>query len=135
MGWVVLPDFGNCIRDMKMTDGVFQTKPIPAATQAQMAADELLRKVQSELDRRAGEHIDGWRAFWEQPGADPQAIADSMNGDAVRWFTLARKNLEHIASYAEMVGRTLNDYVPQQYQSSPVPVTFLANGYVQIGSA
>ena len=56
-----------------------------------------------------------------------------MNGDAVRWFTLGRKNLEHIATYAVMVGKTLDDYVPLKYQSSPVPVTFLPNGYVQIG--
>jgi len=117
-----------------MSDNVFQTQPIPSPTQAQLAADELLRNVRQELDRRANEHIDGWRAFWEQAGADPQAIADAMNGDAVRWFTLARKNLEHIATYAQMVGKTLDDYVPQKYQSSPVPVTFLASGYVQIGS-
>ena len=117
-----------------MNNDVFQTQPIPTPTQAQLAADELLRKVRLELDRRAGEHIDGWRAFWEQTGADPQAIADAMNGDAVRWFTLGRKNLEHIATYAVMVGRTLDDYVPLKYQSSPVPVTFLPNGYVQIGS-
>ena len=117
-----------------MSNDVFQTQPIPTPTQAQLAADELLRKVRLELDRRAGEHIDGWRAFWEQAGADPQAIADAMNGDAVRWFTLGRKNLEHIATYAVMVGKTLDDYVPPKYQSSPVPVTFLPNGYVQIGS-
>ena len=116
-----------------MTD-VFQTQPIPQPTQAQLAADELLRKVRSELDRRAGEHIDGWRAFWEQSGAEPQDIADAMNGDAVRWFSLGRKNLEHIAAYAVMVGKTLDDYVPTKYQSSPQTVTFLANGYVQIGT-
>ena len=113
---------------------VFETQPIPQPTQAQLAADELLRKVRSELDRRAGEHIDGWRAFWEHPEAEPQAIADAMNGDAVRWFSLSRKNLEHIAAYAVMVGKTLDDYVPANYQSSPQPVTFLANGYVQIGT-
>jgi hypothetical protein len=117
-----------------MSDNVFETQPIPQPTQAQLAADELLRKVRSELDRRAGEHIDGWRAFWEHSEAEPQAIADAMNGDAVRWFSLSRKNLEHIAAYAVMVGKTLDDYVPTKYQSSPQSVTFLANGYVQIGS-
>lgn len=118
-------------------DGVFQTKPIPPPTQAQMAADELLRKVQSELDRRAGEHIDGWRAFWEHPAATPQAIADAMNGDAVRWLTLARMNLEHVATYAVQVGKTLGDFIPAKYQDSPegVTVTLLDTGYITITTA
>ena len=125
-----------------MTD-VFQTQPIPQPTQAQLAADELLRKVRSELDRRAGEHIDGWRAFWEQSGAEPQDIADAMNGDAVRWLTLARLNVAHIAAYIVEINKTisdpdkqlkLDDYVPTKYQSSPHTVTFLTNGYVQIGT-
>ena len=125
-----------------MTD-VFQTQPIPQPTQAQLAADELLRKVRTELDRRAGEHIDGWRAFWEQTGAEPQEIADAMNGDAVRWLTLARLNVSHIAAYIVEINKTisdadkqlkLDDYIPTKYQSSPQAVTFLTNGYVQIGT-
>jgi hypothetical protein len=39
-----------------MTDGIFATNPIPQATQAQMAADELLCKVRSEIDHRANCH-------------------------------------------------------------------------------
>jgi hypothetical protein len=99
-----------------------------------MAADELLRKVKSEIDRRAGEHIDGWRAFWEHPEASPQAIADAMNGDAVRWLALARLNLQHIAGYAQLLGKSLDEFVPPKYQGSPAMVTTLANGYIQIGN-
>ena len=117
-----------------MTDGIFQTQPIPQATQAQMAADELLRKVRSEIDRRAGEHIDGWKAFWEHPQAAPQAIADAMNGDAVRWLALARLNLQHVAAYAQLLGKSLDEFVPVKYQASPVEVVTLTNGYIQIGT-
>lgn len=123
------------LTEHKMTDGIFTTQPIPQATQAQMAADELLRKVRSEIDRRAGEHIDGWRAFWEHPQATPQQIADSMNGDAVRWLALARLNLQHVAAYAQLLGRSLDEFVPTKYQTSPREVTTLSNGYIQIGEA
>ncbi len=116
-----------------MTDGIFQTQPIPTPSQAQMAADELLRKVRSEIDRRAGEHIDGWRAFWEHPQASPQDIADAMNGDAVRWLALARLNLQHIADYAQLLGKSLDEFVPVKYQQSPREVITLTNGYIQIG--
>jgi hypothetical protein len=119
--------------DNNMTDGIFQTNPIPQPTQAQMAADELLRNVRSEIDRRAGQHIDGWRAFWEHPAASPQDIADAMNGDAVRWLALARLNLQHIAGYAQLIGKSLDEFVPTKYQSSPKTVTSLTNGYIQIG--
>ena len=127
-----------------MTDGIFQTQPIPTPSQAQMAADELLRKVRSEMERRAGEHIDGWRAFWEHPEAAPQAIADAMNGDAVRWLTLARLNVAHITAYIVEINKTisdpdkqlkLDDYVPAKYRSSPRQVTLLPNGYITIGDA
>jgi len=126
-----------------MGDDVFQTNPIPTATQAQMAADELLRKVSGELDKRAGEHIDGWRAFWEHPEATPQAIADAMNGDAVRWLMLARLNVQHIAAYIDEINKTildpakklsLDNYIPAKYRTSPRQVTLLANGYITIGA-
>lgn len=116
-----------------MTDDIFATNPIPQATQAQMAADELLRKVRSEMERRAGEHIDGWRAFWEHPAASPQDIADAMNGDAVRWLALARLNLQHVAAYAQLLGKSLDEFVPTKYQQSPQEVTTLTNGYITIG--
>ena len=117
-----------------MPDPIFPD-PRPAATPAQQAAAELLATVDSELSRRASEHEDGWRAFWEPTGGiTTQQIADAMGTDGGLWLQLSRANLEHIATYAAMVGRTLDDYVPANYQSSPQPVTFLANGYVQIGT-
>jgi hypothetical protein len=115
-----------------MLDEVFHARPIPTATQAQLAADELLRKVSNELVRRASEHIDGFNAFFYHSQADAQSIADAMNGDAVKWLALSRLNLQHIADYAAIVGKSLDDFVPTEYQSSGYSITELPSGYITL---
>jgi hypothetical protein len=115
-----------------MPDDIFYTRPIPTATQAQLAADELMRKVSNELNRRASEHIDGFSAFFHHPHAKPQQIADAMNGDAVKWLALSRLNLQHIADYAAIVGKSLDDFVPTKYQSSGYSITELPSGYITL---
>jgi len=107
--------------------------PRPAATPAQQAAAELLATVDKELQRRAAEHEDGWRAFWQPAvGVATQQIADAMGTDGGLWLQLSRANLEHIATYAGMVGRTLNDYLPTECQSSLHPVRVNPDGSLTI---
>ena len=109
--------------------------PRPAATPAQQAAAELLATVDSELSRRALEHEDGWRAFWEPDGGvTTQQIADAMGTNGGLWLQLSRANLEHIATYAGMVGRTLDDYLPTECQSSLHPVAVNPDGSLTIGT-
>jgi len=115
-----------------MTD-ILTHQPIPAPSQAKLAAAELIGKVNSEILRRAGEHIDGWRAFWEHPQATAFEIANEMNGDAEKFFRLSEANLQAIAGMAQIVGRPLSDFVPAQYQSRPQVVTYTGGGYVRIG--
>ena len=117
-----------------MTQDILTHNPIPAPSQAQLAAAELLAKVNSEIARRAGEHIDGWRAIWEHPRATAAEIATQMNGDAERFFRLSEANLQAIATMAQIVGRPVTDFVPLKYTQRPQTVTFIGNGYVQIGS-
>ena len=107
-------------------------QPIPTPSQAKLAAAELLAKVNAEIVRRAGEHIDGWRALWEHPQATASQIAAEMNGDAEKFFRLAESNLQAIASMAQIVGRPLTDFVPLKYTTRPQAVTFTGGGYVSI---
>jgi len=107
-------------------------QPIPAPSQAQLAAAELISKVNDEITRRAGEHIDGWNALWDHPQATAAAIAAEMNGDAEKFFRLAESNLLAIASMAQIVGRPLTDFVPLKYATRPQTVTYTGGGYVSI---
>jgi hypothetical protein len=55
-----------------------------------------------------------------------------MNGDAVKWLALSRLNLQHIADYAAIVGKSLDDFVPAKYQHSGYSITELPNGYITL---
>ena len=116
-----------------MSTGIFDYIPDSRPPVAEAIAAGLLRQVEQEALRRAGEHIDGHRAFWESPEASPQQIADAMNGSAVLFLKIARANVEHLASVAAIIGKPLDALLPPQYQTSPQTVTFLDTGYVQIG--
>jgi hypothetical protein len=111
-------------------DYIPENKPPVAET----IAAGLLRQVEQEALRRAGEHIDGHRAFWNSTEATPQQIADAMNGSAVLFLKIARANVEHLAAVAAIIGKPLENLLPTEYQSSPQTVTFLPNGYVTIGN-
>jgi hypothetical protein len=73
-----------------MSSGIFDYIPDAKPPVAETIAAGLLRQVEQEALRRAGEHIDGHRAFWESPEATPQQIADAMNGSAVLFLKIAR---------------------------------------------
>ena len=112
---------------------IFDYIPESKPPVAESIAAGLLRAVEAEALRRAGEHIDGHKAFWESSEATPQEIADAMNGSAVLFLKIARANVEHLGAVAAIIGKPLENLLPVQYQSSPQTVTFLPTGYVQIG--
>jgi uncharacterized protein YdbL (DUF1318 family) len=114
--------------------GIFEYIPDEKPPVVDAIAGGLLRAVEQEALRRAGEHIDGYRAFWESTEATPQQIADAMNGSAALFLKIARANVEHLAAVAAIIGKPLDNLLPPQYQTSPQTVTFLTTGYVQIGS-
>lgn len=116
-----------------MSTGIFDYIPDSRPPVSEAIAAGLLRQVEQEALRRAGEHIDGHKAFWESPEATPQQIADAMNGSAVLFLKIARANVEHLGAVAAIIGKPLDALLPPQYQVSPLTVTFLDTGYVQIG--
>lgn len=116
-----------------MSTGIFDYIPDNRPPIADAIASGLLRQVENEALRRAGEHIDGHNAFWKSPEATPQEIADAMNGSAVLFLKIARANVEHLGAVAAIIGKPLDALLPPEYQTSPLTVTFLTNGYVSIG--
>lgn len=114
-----------------MSDYIFpNVLPVPNA--AQLAASELLDKVDSELQRRALDHRDGWYAFWYPSNTTSEDIADAMGTNGALWLQLSRANVEHIRAYAEIVGKSLDDYLPLECQSSLREIIVNANGSLTI---
>ena len=92
----------------------------------------LLRDIEAEAARRAGQHRDAYYAFWKSPEATPQQIADAMNGSAMLFFRIAEANVLHLQSLAQLVGKPITDFLPIECLSRPQNVIEHENGYVQI---
>lgn len=117
-----------------MAESLFEYIPSVTVPPADVIANQLLTAIDREAQRRAGEHVDQWRAFWRSTEATPQEIADSMNGSAVLFFAIARANIEHVAAVAALIGKTPADFMPLECLSAPQQVTVNQDGSVTIGS-
>jgi hypothetical protein len=99
----------------------------------QEIANGLLQAMNAEADRRAGIQRDSFNAFWHSPEATPQQIADAMGSSAGLFFSLASENVGHIARAAEIVGKTLGDFLQTSEYVPPVAIEYQDDGTVTIG--
>ena len=116
-----------------MTSSLFPTIPETKPPVAESIAAGLLREVDAEAQRRAGQHVDWWRAFWESPEATPVEIAAAMGPSAGIFFGVASINVSHIQSVATMIGKPITDFMPEACLTTPVTVTVNPDGTVAIG--
>ena len=99
----------------------------------QEIANGLLQAMNAEADRRAGIQRDSYNAFWHSPEATPQQIADAMGSSAGLFFSLASENVIHISRAAEIVGKTLGDFLKPSEYVPPVAIQYHENRTVTIG--
>lgn len=111
---------------------IFPHIPSVKPPTANAIAEGLLRDIDREAYRRAGQHRDAYNAFWNSPEATPQQIADAMNGSAVLFFTIADANIKHLQSLASLVNKPLTDFLPEEYLTRPANVSPNADGSVTI---
>lgn len=91
---------------------LFQITTTPPA---QAVANAAFEDVNSMLQRRANEHIAGYKQFWGS-SATPDAIITAMGDASAKLYLAAsRENLRHLGALAALVGKTLNDVVPPQF--------------------
>lgn len=106
-----------------MADSLFPNIPETKPPVAESIAAGLLHAVDAEAARRAGQHVDLWRAFWESPEATPEEIAAAMGNSAAMFFGVASINVAHIDEVAKLVGKTAADFMPEECLSTPQTVT------------
>jgi len=112
---------------------LFPSKPDTTIPPAKGIASGLLDSIDREASRRAGEHVDAWRAFWQSPEATPQQIADEMGVSAGLFFGIAGANITHINEVALLIGKTAADFMPAECLTTAKPVTVNPDGTVTIG--
>lgn len=124
----------NGLRDLINMASIFKTIPKTTPPVAESIAAGLLTEIDAECQRRVGQHVDWWRAFWQSTEATPQAIAASMGGSAAVFFGVASINKSHIVAVAHMLGKTTLELgVPDDCLTTPNPVTVNPDGTVTIG--
>lgn len=113
---------------------IFPVIPDTKPPVADVIAADLLREVEAECRLRVGQHVDWWRAFWQSDEATPDEIAAAMNGSAALFFGIASVNKGHIATVAQMLGKTTAELgVPDECMTTPREVTVNPDGSVTIG--
>ena len=105
------------------------TEPQPNAAEA--TARQLIAYIEREAVRRAGEHVDGWRAVWANHEATPQQICEALGTEAAKFFAVASDNVRHLATVAATCGLQITDLLPAEVLQSP-PIKINPDGTVTV---
>ena len=81
---------------------------------AQVLAETLLSRLNTELAARARAHTQSYADFWDHPSATPDDILASMGSRAALWLACAAESVGHIDRLASLVGKSVTDFIPQE---------------------
>lgn len=116
-----------------MTESIFPEIPETKPPVAESIAADLLRSIDSECQRRIGQHCDWWRAFWQSPEATPQEICSAMGSSAGLFFVIATINKQHILAVCKMLGKSPEELgVDPECLTTPAEVKLNPDGTATI---
>ncbi len=81
---------------------------------AERIARHMLHRVNASLAERVHEHQAGFRAFWDS-SVTPDDILAAMGGNAALMLATAGENVGHIGRLADIVGKTVEDFLPAEH--------------------
>lgn len=96
-----------------MNDIIQITPPAPEPAATRIARSELAH-LNSSLARRVENHIERFRAFWDNPECTPDEILEAMGESALTWLACASESVAHIGRLAALSGKTLGDFLPPE---------------------
>jgi hypothetical protein len=85
--------------------------PLPEPPAIQVFAINELAHVNSALQRRIDEHKTRFTSFWRTYTYTPDDILVNYGTNAVIWLQAASESVNHIDRLANIVGKTINDYL------------------------
>lgn len=94
---------------MKLVDIDETTK-----TQAEQVAEQLLTGLNAELQKRIATHRRSYLLFWGS-AATPDDILIALGKYAPVFLQAASENVQHIGRLAAIVGKTVTDFLPDNY--------------------
>lgn len=107
--------------------------PNNQAVKAQAAAEQIISRINGEIDRRVRVHQEAFDTLWHnRDGASPDAILAQLGTKAGLIFKFSAENIDHIDRCAKIVGKTAADFLAAKYLSSPRALVFHDDGSVTL---
>jgi hypothetical protein len=91
----------------------FNLPPPPQETDRVLVARHLKASINVELQRRIENHVSGYNAFWHAP-CTPDDVLKELGTDARTVIECSRANLRNLHELAQLVGKTLLDFMPAE---------------------
>ena len=104
----------------------------PTTTAAQQLADSIVSTLNDELKRRIAVHRQCFDVIWKDTRATPAQILAALGTNAKLVFLTSAENKAHLTHLATLVGKTLDDFLPAEYQTTPQAVTLHDDGTVTL---
>jgi hypothetical protein len=99
---------------------------------ARAAVRKLFLTPDEELVRRAAVHREGFALVWRSGTHSAEEYFEEAGTDGGLFMQIAGTNVQHIATVAAMIGKTLHDYLLPEDYVPPRPYTLNEDGTVTV---
>lgn len=106
--------------------------PEPTEPTARTAVRKLFLTPHEELQRRAAIHRDGFTAVWRSGTHTAAEFFAEAGTQGALFMQIAGTNVTHIATVAQMIGKTLHDYLQPEDYVPPHAYTAHADGTITL---
>ena len=104
----------------------------PATPAIESFAVNELAHVNASLARRIEEHTTRFGAFWQTYDFTPDDLLLQFGSSAIIWLQAAAESVAHINRLAQIVGKTIADFMPSTDYVPPRSFLVSATGVVTL---
>lgn len=95
-------------------------------------AESLVATLNTELAHRVTVHKQAYDVLWKDSRATPEDILAALGTNARLLFAVSVENKNHLSRCAQLVGKTLDDFLPPEYQTTPRGLVIHDDGRVTL---
>lgn len=82
-------------------------------TPAELAANNIVANLNAQLQSRVQAHLKLYSYFWDNESATPAEILQALGPHAGLFLACADENVQHLTKVAALVGKSLEEFLPQ----------------------
>lgn len=123
---------GIILAGLCLAQELIPTTPPPEKTAAEKIADSIVETLNGEIKHRVEVHKQLVDVLWHDERATPDAILAALGTKAKLLFQVSAANKAHLTTLAALVGKSIDDFLPAEYQTPPLAFTIHNDGTVTI---